>query len=146
MMEDIKKLREQTGAGVMDCKKALEEANGDFDKAKEIIKEKGIILADKKAERKTGAGLLKSYIHNNRVGVLLDLRSETDFVAHSDPVQNLAHELAMQIAAMNPANVDALLNQPYVRDENKTVNDLIKEVIAQTGENIKVERFCRYEL
>ncbi len=144
--EDIQKLRMMTNAGMMDCKRALEEAGGDIDKAREIIKEKGLIIAEKKASRKTGAGLLETYIHNNRVGVLLELRCETDFVARSDMFKNLAHDLAMQIAAMEPEGVDELLEQPSIKDPAVTVNDIITQVIAQMGENIKVERFCRYEL
>lgn len=144
--EDIQKLRDLTGAGVMDCKRALEEAKGNFDRAVEIVREKGVIIAEKKSGRKTGAGLLEAYVHNNRVGVLLELRCETDFVAHSDPFQELAHELVMQIAALDPKNVEDLLGQAYIRDESIKISDLITRVVAKVGENIKVERFCRYEL
>lgn len=144
--EDIQKLRDLTGAGVMDCKRALEEAKGNFDRAVEIVREKGVIIAEKKSGRKTGAGLLEAYVHNNRVGVLLELRCETDFVAHSDPFQELAHELAMQIAALDPKSVEDLLDQAYIRDESIKISDLITRVVAKVGENIKVERFCRYEL
>lgn len=146
MKDDIRKLREATGAGVMDCKRALEEADGDFEKATALIKEWGVVIAKKKGERKTGAGILESYIHNDRVGVLLELRTETDFVARSKLFRELAHELAMQIAAMAPADVESLLKQPYIKDESTNVGDFIKSVIAKVGENIKVERFCRYEL
>jgi len=144
--EQIQKLRDTTGAGVMDCKRALEESEGDFDKAAEIIKEKGIVIAEKKGDRKTGAGLLETYVHNNRVGVLLELGCETDFVVRSDPFCELAHELSMQIAAMNPKDIDALLEQQYIKDESKNISDLINEAIGKIKENIKVERFCRYEL
>lgn len=143
---DIQKLREATGAGVMECKRALEESGGDFDRAIQIIHERGLIKAQSKAERKTGAGILESYIHNERVGVLLELRCETDFVARSEPFKELAHELAMQIAAMNPKTTEELLEQPYIKDESLKVSDLIKRVIAKVGENMKPERFCRYEL
>ncbi|MDP3901771.1 MAG: translation elongation factor Ts [bacterium] len=143
---DVQKLREMTGAGIMDCKRAIEDAKGDIDEAVKLINERGLLKAEKKANRNTGAGFLKSYIHNNRVGVLLELRCETDFVAHSDPFQELAHELAMQIAAMNPDNMESLSQQPYVKDESLTVENLVKNTIAKVGENIKVERFCRYEL
>ncbi len=145
-MNDIIKLRKATGAGVMECKRALEEAGGDFEKAVQIIKERGIVIAEKKGDRKTGAGILESYIHNDRVGVLLELRSETDFVARSEPFRKLAHELAMQIAAMNPKDIEDLLRQPYIKDESVKVEKLVKQTIAEVGENIKVERFCRYEL
>jgi len=130
----------------MECKRALQEANGDFDKAISIIHEEGLVRADKKKERTTGAGLLESYVHNERVGVLLELRCETDFVGRSKEFRELAHDLAMQIAAMNPANVDDLLKQMYIKDETLTIEDLIKRAIAKVGENIKVERFCRYEI
>lgn len=143
---EIQKLRAQTGAGVLECKKALEEAGGDFDRAVGIINEKGLIRATKKADRATGAGFLESYIHNGRVGVLLELRCETDFVARSEPFKQLAHELVMQIAAMNPEDIESLLKQPYIKDESVVVANLIKGTIAKVGENIRVQRFCRYEL
>lgn len=146
MINEIKKIRDETGAGVMDVRRALKEADGDLEKAKAIIQERGVVVAGKKAGRKTGAGLLESYIHNNKVGVLLELRSETDFVVRSEPFRRLAHELAMHIAAMNPRNADELLNQAYIRDESRTVAQLVQEIIAKTGENIRIERFCRYEL
>jgi len=146
MSDDIKKLRDMTGAGVMDCQKALKEANGDFDKALEFIHERGEIIAQKKKERATGAGILKSYIHNGRVGVLLEVRCETEFVARGEDFQGLANDVVMQIAAMSPENVEELLKQPYIKDESITIEDIIKKVIAKTGENMKIERFCRYEL
>jgi len=148
MKEDIQKLRELTGAGVMECKRALEIAKGDFDKAVSIIHERGEIIAEKKKERgaKLGAGFLESYIHNDRVGVLLELRCETDFVARSKDFRQLAHNLVMQIAAMNPDNVEDLMKQMYIKDETLIVENLIKQAIAKLGENIKIEKFCRYEL
>ncbi len=146
MSDDIKKLRELTGAGVMECKRALDEAKGDLAEAKNIIAERGLAKAEKKAERKTGSGILESYIHNGRVGVLLELRCETDFVARTDDFKNLAHEIAMHIAAMNPENVEALLAQPFIKDPAKTINDVLKLSIAKIGENMAIERFMRYEL
>ncbi len=143
---DIQRLREITGAGVMECKKALEAAKGNIDEAVKFIHEQGLVRAEKKSERKTGAGLLESYIHLNRVGVLLELRAETDFVVRSEPFRELAHSLAMHIAAMAPEDTKTLLKQPYVRDESMPISELIKSVIAKVGENIQVERFCRYEL
>lgn len=143
---DIQKLRELTGAGVMVCKKALEEAKGDFDKAIALIKEQGFAKAALKASRETKAGLIKSYVHSDKVGALLELNCETDFVARSEPFRELAHSLAMQIVAMNPKDVDELLAQPYIRDESQTINDLIKATVLKTGENIQVGRFIRYEL
>lgn len=146
MKEDIQKLRELTGAGVMECKRALGAAKGDFDKAVSIIHEAGELLAQKKKERTTGAGFLESYIHNDRVGVLLELRCETDFVARSKDFRELAHNLVMQIAAMNPDSVEDLMKQSYIKDETLVVENLIKQAIAKLGENIRVERFCRYEI
>lgn len=146
MLNQIQKLRELTGAGVMECQKALKETGGNFEKAISIIHEQGEVLAQKKKERITGAGVLKSYIHNERVGVLLELRCETDFVARSKEFKELAHNLAMQIAAMDPKDVDDLLAQLYIKDEALKVDNLIQQTIAKVGENIRVERFCRYEI
>ncbi len=146
MFNDIQKLRDITGIGVMECKKALEEAGGDFDKAIAVIHERGLARAEKKSERTTGAGILESYIHNGRVGVLLELRCETDFVAKNSVFKELAHNLAMHIAAIGAVDVEDLLKQAFVKDESLTVDALIKQVIAKIGENIKVERFCRYEI
>ncbi len=143
---DVQKLREMTGAGILDCKKALEDAGGDLDKAVSIIQERGLVKAEGKSGRKTGVGILETYIHNNRVGVLLELRCETDFVARTEDFRGLAHELAMHIAAMDPKDLEVLLKQPYVRDEKMTVEEVVKGVIAKTGENIQIGRFCRYEL
>ena len=143
---DVQKLRELTGAGVMECKKALQDTGGDMERAKSLIMERGLVRAEKKADRATGAGLLESYVHNNRVGVLLDIRCETDFVVRSEVFRALAHHLAMHIAAMNPESAEALLREPYVQDMSLTVADYIKSVIAKVGENIRIERFCRYEL
>ncbi len=146
MKEDVQKLRELTGAGVMECKRALDEAKGDFDKAVSIIHERGEVIAQKKKERTTGAGFLESYVHNERVGVLLEIRCETDFVARSKEFRDLAHSLAMQVAAMDPKNVDDLLGQVYIKDDSVKVESVVKQTLAKFGENIRVERFCRYEL
>jgi elongation factor Ts len=146
-MDDILlKLREATGAGVMDCKKALDDAKGDYKKAKQLILERGSVKAEKKSERKTGSGILETYVHSGRIGVILELRCETDFVAKTDVFKDLAHNLAMHIASMNPENADELLKQSFIKDESVVVKDLITQAIAKTGENIKLERFCRYEL
>lgn len=144
--EAVQKLREITSAGVMDCRKALIEADGDIDAAVKIIHEKGLDKVEKRAGRETGAGLVHSYVHNERIGVLLDVRAETDFVVRSEPFQKLAHDLAMQISAMAPKNVEELLAQPYIKDESKTVKDLVNEVIAKVGENVTVNQFYRIEV
>jgi elongation factor Ts len=146
MTEDIKRLREETGAGIMDAKRALQEAGGEYNKAIDVLKQKGVLKAGKKAGRTTGVGYLESYIHSGRVGVLLELRSETDFVTRSEPFRELAKNIAMHIAAMAPEDVESLLAQPYVRDDSKTINELLVETIAKTGENMAIERFCRYEI
>lgn len=130
----------------MACKKALKETGGDFKKAAALVKERDLAKISQKVSRATGAGYLEAYVHNNRAGVLLELRCETDFVARSEVFRDLAHNLAMQIAAMDPADVDNLLSQPYIKDESITVDLLIKEAISRVGENIRVERFCRYEI
>lgn len=145
-MEDVAKLRELTGAGVVECKKALDEAEGDFDRAKDIIFERGIARAEKKSERATGAGLLEAYIHNGRVSVMLELRCETDFVARNEKFQALAHDIAMHIAAMDPSNVEELYAQQYVKDPSMTVEELVKNLIGTIGENMKVEKFARFEI
>ncbi len=144
--DDVQKLRDATGAGVMDCQRALKEAGGDFEVAKNFIRERGLAKVAKRAGRETGAGFVHSYVHNGRIGVLLDLRAETDFVVRSEPFQKLAHELAMQIAASAPENVDELMKQPYIKDEARTVKDVVNEMIAKVGENISVNKFYRLEI
>lgn len=143
---DVKKLREMTAAGIMDCKQALEDAGGDLDKAAELIKERGLAKAAKKSGRDADAGIIDSYIHNGRVGVLLELNCETDFVAMNDQFKDLARNIAMHVAAVNPENVDELMAQEYVKDTSITVEQLINNSIATIGENIKIGRFARYEL
>ncbi|MBI2007236.1 MAG: translation elongation factor Ts [Candidatus Blackburnbacteria bacterium] len=143
----IKKLREKTGAPVAEIKRALEEALGDEKKAKDVLKKSGFARAAKKAEREIKAGWIFSYIHHSgQVGALVDLGCETDFVARNEEFQNLGKEIAMQVASMNPRDVKDLLLQGYIRQPDKTVEDLIKEAIAKTGENIRVEEFKRFEV
>jgi len=143
---DIKKLREETGAGVMDAKKALEEAQGDFAKAKEALKLAGVEKADKRSERTTSQGLVETYVHTGRVGAMVEVGCETDFVARTDEFKTLAKELSMQIASMNPVDVEDLLNQDYIRDPQKKIRDLVTEAVSKTGENIQVKRFVRFTL
>lgn len=146
-IKDLKRLREETGISIGDCKQALDQANGDLEKAKEILKEKGLSVAQKKLEREVGAGLIASYIHPNRkIGVLLDLRCETDFVASNQEFQRLARELCLQIAASDCSDKDSLLEEAWIKDESKKVSDLISEYIAKLGENIAVNRFTKYQL
>ncbi len=191
--QDVVKLRTMTGAGMLDCKKALDEAGGDLDKAAEILRKKGQAKAAKKsAERETKEGIVHSYIHaNSKVGVLIELLCETDFVARNEAFQELAHDLAMQIAATEPLYLKpedvpqevvekeksmikdemadeskpadvldkiiegkmakyyeeiCLMNQPFIKDEDRTIADLINDKIASIGEKIEVGRFCRFSI
>ena len=146
-LELLKKLREETAASVADVKKALEEAEGDYEKAKDVLKKRGAEIAEKKAARETTQGVVESYVHGNgKIGVLVKLACETDFVARTDEFKNLAHEIAMQVSAMDPKDVKSLLDQEYIRDPKVKIADLIKEVVGKTGENIKVSEFSRIEL
>jgi elongation factor Ts len=188
----VKKLREETGAGIMDAKKALEESDGDFEKAKLYLKEKGLAIQKKKAGREASEGTVATYTHtDNKIGVLVELNSETDFVAKNEEFQELAHDIAMHITAMDPKylNIDdvpdsaleaekeifqkemekegkpadviekaiegklkkkreelALMTQPFVKDPDQTIADLITDKVAKIGENIQVRRFVRYEV
>lgn len=158
----IKDLREQSGAGIMDCRSALLGTKGDMEKALEILREKGLLKAQKKAERVTDQGLVEAYIHTaGRIGAMVEVNCETDFVARTDEFKELAHCLAMQVAALSPqfiseeeipegteieAQEACLLLQPYIKDPTSTVKDVIMETIAKVGENIRVSRFVRYEL
>jgi elongation factor Ts len=159
--ENVRQLREETGAGVMDCKRALTEAEGDFEKAKEVLRQQGLARAEKKAGRVAAQGLIESYIHaGGRIGVLIELNCESDFVARTDDFRALAHDLAMQVAALAPTYIRAedvpadaqvepneiLLNQPFIRDAGVTIQDLIKGNVAKLGENIQVRRFVRFSL
>jgi elongation factor Ts len=190
--EMVKELRTATGAGVLDAKKALEAADGDFDKAADILREKGAARAAKRVGREASEGVIEVYEHpGNRVGVMLELNCETDFVARNEQFLELAHDLALHIAAMNPRYLSAddvpqeeldreasvlrnqalaegkpeeiadkivagrikkfysevcLLDQPFVKDDRQTIQELITNAISTTGENIKVRRFIRYEL
>jgi elongation factor Ts len=187
----VKELRERTQAGMLDCKKALKETDGDMDKAVDFLRKKGLSKAAKKAGRVATEGAIHSYIHGGRVGVLLEVNCETDFVAALDDFKNFCHDIALQIAAMNPQAVDregvdparveaerailrekalndgkpekivdrivegqinkyfsetVLLEQKFVKDDKKTVEDIQRELVAKIGENVKIRRFVRYEL
>ena len=153
--QDIKELREKTGAGIMECKRALEEG-GSMDRAERLLKEWGVASAAKRAGREASQGVIDSYVHAGRIGALIELNCETDFVARTDDVKTLARELAMQVAATNPTRISAqeestdgdvpLLDQPYIRDPTKTVQELVNETIARTRENIVIRRVARFEL
>jgi len=142
----LKKLRAETSAGVSDCRQALEDAGGDYEKAKKLVMERSTAKAAKKADRETGSGLVESYVHGGKVGVLVELRCETDFVARTDEFKALAHEVALQVAAMNPKDVKELLESAYIRDPKLTIEALIKQTIGKLGENITLGRFSRLAL
>ena len=159
---DIKALRELTGAGIMDSKRALEEAGGDIKRAQDILREKGIASAAKKSDRETEQGIIESYIHSGgRIGAMVEANCETDFVARTEDFKALAHDIAMQVAAMNPRFIDeseipdgddvdpqesCLLQQPFIKDPGMTIDELIKELIGKLGENIRIRRFSRFSL
>ena len=161
-VDSIKALREETGAGVMDCKRALEAAEGDVARAQDILRQEGIASAAKKSSRATNDGVVESYIHSGgRIGVLVEVNCETDFVARTPEFRELAHNLAMQVAAMDPLHIDqsdlpegvevnpqeaCLLQQAFIRDPSKTIDDLLKESVGKLGENIRVRRFTRFAL
>ena len=145
-MDLLKKLREQSGAGIADCKEALKLSKGNVDKAVVWLKKKGLDKAASKSGREVKAGVVDVYSHAGKVGVLVELLCETDFVAKTSDFKNLAHELSLQIASMNPASVEELLTQEYIRDVTLTVDQLIKSVSAKLGENIQVGRFERIAL
>ena len=188
----IQKLRDTTGLGMMDCKKALEETNGDIEKAVELLRKKGAAVASKRADKSTAEGLVHAYIHpGSRVGVLVEINCETDFVAHTDDIKKFASDICMHIAALKPLylapeNVDAkfiehekeifaeqlkasgkpekvvnqilegkinklydeicLLRQKFVKNDQFTVQDLLNDLMAKTGERIQIKRFARYEI
>lgn len=146
-IDQIKKLREKTGAGIMDCRRALEETKGDEKKAEELLKKWGVEKAEKKADRETKAGIIDSYIHaGGKVGVMLEILCETDFVAKTEDFQNLSHEICLQIASMTPKDVKTLLAQEYIRDPSITIEKLVKQAIGKLGENITIARFIRFQL
>ena len=158
----VKELRDQSGAGIMDCRNALLEAKGDIAKALQILKQLNLLRAEKKVKRSTTQGIIEAYIHTGgRIGAMVEVNCETDFVARTGEFKELAHHLAMQVAAIPPqfiskeeapegANIEpqaaCLLLQPYIKNPNMTVQDIITETIAKVGENIRVSRFIRFKL
>jgi elongation factor Ts len=158
----VKELRDLTGAGMLDCKTALEQAHGDLEDAKEILRHKGHAIASKRAERATSEGLVHAYLHHDgRLGALVEINCETDFVARTEDFRQLVQDIALQVAATNPSFVSqddipdgsegepeelCLLLQPFVRDESTTIQDMINEAVSKTGENLRVRRFARFEL
>ena len=147
MIDKIKQLREQTGISIAECKKALEKTNGDMEKAMEALRERSRELVDKKAGAETKEGIIESYIHSNsKIGALVELNCQTDFVALNQDFRALAKDLAMQIAAIEVESVEDLLVQPFIKDSSKTIQDLINASIAKLGENIKISKFVRFAI
>jgi elongation factor Ts len=170
-MEQVKELRERTGAGILDCKKVLEQAGGDVNAALKLLRDRGLEVAAKKASRATSEGRIETYVHpGNRVVAIVEINCETDFVGRNDEFVQLARDIAMQVAAMNPqylrkedvpaealqgAEVSSpekyyeeavLLEQPFVKQPNVTIGQKVQDTIAKTGENIVVRRFARWEV
>ncbi len=145
--EQIKQLRDKTGVSVIACKNALDKAGGDFEKAIGLLNQAGAKFAESKAERQTKAGVIEAYIHpTKQIGVLLELRSETDFVAKNNDFQIFAHDIAMHIAASFPSDIQELISQPYIKNCEITVGDYLKEAIQKFGENIEIGRFARFNI
>ena len=144
---EVKRLRQLTGAGMMEAKIALSEVGGDFVKAEEILRKKGVLKADQKSDRATGQGGIDSYIHDGgKIGVLVEVNCETDFVARNEEFKKLVHDLILHIAASDPLDLPTLLKQPFVKNQEITVQEFINQKIAILGENIRVKRFIRYVL
>lgn len=146
-MSDIKALREKTGAGVMDAKKALEESNGDMKKAEAWVKAKGMARAEKKSDRETKEGYVASYVHTTgKVAALVEIQCETDFVARNDEFRTMAQHVSMQVASMNPQTVEELLEQDFIKDGGQTIDQLVKSLSGKIGEKFVVSRFVRYQV
>ena len=161
-VELVRALRDQTGAGIMECKEALESTDGDLEKATAVLREKGRANVAKRISRDTHEGVVETYVHTGgRFGAIVELGCETDFVARTEEFQKLAYDIAMQVAAMAPAYVDStdiperadgnaqeacLMQQPYIKDPTKTVQDLVNEMVGKLGENVRVRRFSRFSL
>jgi elongation factor Ts len=146
-LETIKKLRAKTGAGIMEAKRAWEESGGDWEKALAILQERGHARAEAKAERTAAEGVLGVYLHSNqKIAAMVELRCETDFVARDEKFRTLAHDLAMHVAAMNPASREEFLTQPFVKDEGKSVEQLLDAAVLRFGEKIELVRWARWHL
>ena len=147
MLDKIKQLRSESGASIAAVRAALSEGHGDLAAARAILREKVGALARGKSEREVRAGVVEAYVHSNsRIGVLVELQCETDFVARNPDFRRLAHDLAMHIAAMAPANATELAEQEFIRAPSRQVGDILREAVGTFGENIKVGNFVRYEL
>jgi elongation factor Ts len=146
-IDKIIELRRMTGLSYREVKQALEEASGDKIRAIEVLKAHGVALAEKKASRATQEGVINAYVHaTKKVGAMVELLCETDFVARNPLFMELAHELAMHITAMDPKDIDELLEQPYIKDQDVTIRNLIVSYVAKLGENVRIGRFVRFQL
>jgi len=147
IIELVKKIRAEMGLGIMEIKAALEEAEGDEKRAKEILKEKGYKKAEKRAERETHQGRVATYTHSTgKIGVMVEMLCETDFVAKNEDFLRVAKDLCLQVAAMDPENAEVLLEQEYIKDPSQKIKDLVTALNAKFGENIKVGRIARFEI
>lgn len=144
---DIKKLREETGAGMLDCKKCLDKADGNYDEAVKLAVAKGLAKAEKKADRETKEGYIASYVHSNsKVAGLVEILCETDYVARNDEFQKMASNVAMQVVAMNPTTIEELLEQSFIKNPELTIEELVKRTSGKIGEKFVISRFVRYEV
>lgn len=145
--KQVKKLRDETDAPIMEVRRALKETDGDEKKAKETLKKRGLEKIAKRSDRETAQGLIETYAHaDGKIGSMVHLSCETDFVARTDEFKKLARELAMQVVAMNPEDVKEILGQDYIRDPSKKISALVSEVASKTGENVKIQRISRFAL
>lgn len=145
-MKDITDLREITGMGLGDIKKALDESDGNRDKALQALRERGAKIMDKKSDRNAGEGVIEVYVHAGKTGVIVEINCETDFVAKSDAFKDFAHDIALQIASMSPESVEELLAQSFVKDSKQTISDYLVDTTGRMGEKIVITRFNRYFL
>ncbi len=145
-LKQVQELRNKTGLGVMECRNALDETNGDMKKAEAILAKKAAKVAAKKADRSVGQGLIHAYVHGTKIGVLVEINCESDFVAKNEEFKTFVNDVAMQVASMNPANLEELLEQDFIKDPSIKMKELLNQKIQKIGENIKIKRFIRYEL
>jgi elongation factor Ts len=143
---DISELRERTSMGLMDVKKALDEADGNKEKALELLAERGAQIMSKKAGRHAAEGVIKSYVHLGKIGVLVEVNCETDFVARGELFQEFAHDIALQISSMAPESMEALMEQPFIKDAKLTISEYLADVTGKLGEKIVINRFERMVL
>lgn len=145
--QDVKRLREDTGAGVLDCKRALDDAKGNYEEAKEIVRQKGLARAEKKSDRETKEGYIAAYVHaTNKVAAMVEVLCETDFVARNEEFQRLAKDIALQVVSMHPETVEELLAQEFIKNPSRTIEEVLKELSGKIGERFVINRFVRYQI